>query len=264
MAMTERPIVVGVFENQAAADQAVRELQRGGFNNDQIKYSINKGGPGILDGLVGMGLSHNDASFYNSEFQAGRTVVAVQTADRQQEAYDILRLSGAYNADTRSNNLNSFEQPRKMQLREEVLNVQKQWVQSEEIRIHVRVITEEKTFTVPITREEVTIERVPFNEQTTSNAVVSNSPSQSNAIEGRILTLKDGETARVLVREEQVFIDKKPMVVEEIVLTKHVIEGTKQITDALQHEELRVERKGNVSIQGDNLDDAVVHSYQEE
>jgi uncharacterized protein (TIGR02271 family) len=264
MAMTERPVVVGVFENQATADQAVRELQRAGFSNEQIKYSVNKGGRGILDGLVGMGLSYDEACFYNKEFQAGHTVVAVRTTDRQQEAYDILRLSGASNADSRLGRVNSFEQPQKMQLREEVLNVQKEWVQREEVRIHVRVITEEKVFRVPVRREEVTIERVPFNGQTALDAASTQKPLLVGDGEGRVVTLKDGERLRVMVREEQVFIDKKPMVVEEIVLTKRVVEEVKQITETLQREELRVERKGNVHIQGDNLDDVAIHSSQEE
>src|SRR5207245_10931804 len=148
MATNDRPVVVGVFENSAEAEQAVGELQRAGFSNEQIKYSVNKGGPGILDGLVGMGLPYEEASFYNNEFQAGYTVVAVRAPERQQEAYEILRLCGAYTADSRQGRVNSFEQPHTMQLREEVLDVQKEWVQREEIRIHVRVITEEKVYKV--------------------------------------------------------------------------------------------------------------------
>src|SRR5437773_936009 len=95
MATNDRPVVIGVFENSAEAEQAVRELQHAGFSNEQIKYSVKKDGPGILDGLVGMGLPYDEASFYNNEFLAGHTVVAVRAPERQQEAYEILRLSGA-------------------------------------------------------------------------------------------------------------------------------------------------------------------------
>lgn len=160
-----------------------------------------------------------------------------------------------------------FEQLQKLQLREEVPNIQKQWVQAGEIRIHVKVITEEKLFRVPVTREEVTIERVSFNGQIAPDMGDTQGTQQAllaDVGEGRILTLRDGETVKVQVREEQVFIDKKPMVVEEIVLTKRILEEMGQITGTLQHEELRVERQGNVHIQGDKLDDVVLHSSQEE
>jgi stress response protein YsnF len=44
------------------------------------------------------------------------------------------------------------------------------------------------------------------------------------------------------------------MVVEEITLTKRVLQETQHITDTLQKEKLRIERRGNVNIQGDNID----------
>jgi stress response protein YsnF len=268
MATNDRPVVVGVFENWAEAERAVRELQRAGFRNEQIKYSVNKGGPGILDGLVGMGLPYDEASFYNNEFQIGHTVVAVMAPERQQEAYEILRLSGAYTADSRQGRMSSFEQPHMMQLREEVLHVQKEWIRREEIRVHIRVITEEKVFKVPVRREEVTIERVPLKGQSTRQAQIDRTdmqePTQVDSGEGRMIELKDGETFKVQVREERVFIETKPMVVEEIVLTKRMLEEMKEITETVQHEDLRIEHKGNVHIQGDTLDDAVIHSYQEE
>src|SRR5947209_14256672 len=104
MATTERSVVVGVFADRTVAEQAVQELQRAGFSNDQIKYSVNRGEAGILDGLVGMGLSYREASYYNNEFHSGRTIVAVKTNERQQDVANILRLSGAYDANTRFDN----------------------------------------------------------------------------------------------------------------------------------------------------------------
>src|SRR5579859_1089899 len=266
MAITERSVVVGVFADRAAAEQAVHELQQAGFSDDQIKYSINKGGPGILGSLVGMGLPHDEASFYNNEFQSGRTVIAVKTNDQQQEASDILRLSGAYDANTRfSDGRSSNERTgndQSLQLREEVLQVQKQWVQSGEFRIRKRVITEEKTFTVPISREEVIIEHIPTNSQS-SNAPAGQEPS-SAAGEGKVVQLGPDETIKILVREEQVTIEKRPMVIEEITLTKRVLQEMKEIKGNVQREEVRLERRGKVHIQGDNLDDVPLRSSQEE
>src|SRR5579872_4699901 len=102
MSTTNRSsIVAGVFSDDAQAQQAMADLQNAGFSNDQIRYSVHKGGSGILDSLRDLGFSQNEADFYNSEFEAGRTVVTVKTDDRQQEAYDILMRNGAYDANRR-------------------------------------------------------------------------------------------------------------------------------------------------------------------
>ncbi len=268
MANSTRSTIAGVFANGAEAERAVHELQRANFSNDQIRVSVHKGEGEILDGLIGMGFPPNEAQFYNQEYRAGRTVVAVKTADRQQEAADILRLSGAYDAYSRSGRGNGSEmntgQIQTLQLREETLQIEKQWVQTGEIRIRKRVITEEKVFRVPVSREEVIIERVPYTGNGQNDGQLdsdeSASTSEIDGGEGEILTLEEGKPFTIQVREEQVFIQKTPMVIEEITLTKQVIQETKPITEAVQREELHVERTGDVHIQGDNLEDVVTQS----
>ncbi len=255
MAMTEQQVVVGVFADHAAAERAIHELQRAGFSDNQIRYSVKRGNEGILDGLVGMGMQYSEAGYYNREFQAGRTIVAVKVNQRQQDAYDILRLSGAYDAQdsptTGSKSNPRISNKQTMQVREETLQAQKRWVQTEEIRIRRRVIIEEKVFKVPVSREEIIIERVPLNPGTSS------APEQHHSIpegEGSVVTLADGESIKIPIREERVRLQKVPMIVEEITLTKRVLQETKHITDTILREKVRLERSGNVHIQGDNLD----------
>ena len=102
MATTNRSVIMSVFTDNAQAQQAMDDLQRAGFGPDQIRYSVRKGGTGITDSLENLGLPEEEASFYNREFEAGRTVVMVNTNDRQQEAYNILRRYGAYDFNTGS------------------------------------------------------------------------------------------------------------------------------------------------------------------
>jgi hypothetical protein len=99
---TQRPIIAGGFTDEAQAQKAMDDLQRAGFSRDQIRYSVRRSGTGITDSLEGLGLPEQEAEFYNSEFEAGRTIVTVSTNDRQQESSDILRHNGAYNFNTRS------------------------------------------------------------------------------------------------------------------------------------------------------------------
>ena len=118
MVMSEHSTVVGVFTDDAQAEQAVDELQRGGFSDDEIR--VWKGGAvtgGFLDNLKGlftgnktnttvanfteMDVPEQDAGYYQSELAAGRTIVLVRSGELQQAALRLLRAHGGYDATTR-------------------------------------------------------------------------------------------------------------------------------------------------------------------
>lgn len=245
MSTTNRSsIVAGVFSDDAQAQQAMADLQNAGFTSDQIRYSVHKGGNGILDSLAGLGLPQNEASFYNDEFLAGRTVVTVNTNDRQQEAYDLLMRNGAYDANSRmgrtANTTDQTDQTnydttgaQKIQLREEQLTATKQQVQAGEVGIHKDVVSEEKTMNVPVNREEVYIERTPVTDATPSNTPIG-----------------QDEHIRVPVSEEQVNVSKQPVVKEEINIGKRVVQENQQVSDTVQREEARIDNTGDVNVQG--------------
>ena len=144
-------------------------------------------------------------------------------------------------------------------LRQEVPHVQKQFVDVGEIRIHKRVITEERTFTVPVTREEVTIERLPLastsQQREASGTVASASTSTRNVApssqEGEVLS-EEG-TLRILVREEQVIIQKDVVVVEEILVQKQVVQDVEHLVEPIKHEEVHVESVGKVLVHESNV-----------
>jgi len=56
---------------------------------------------GIFGALTGLGVSEEEAKYYESEFNAGRAIVAVRTDDRISIAADILRRHGGYDMQTR-------------------------------------------------------------------------------------------------------------------------------------------------------------------
>lgn len=253
MATTNRSsIVTGVFSDDAQAQQAMNDLQNAGFSSDQIRYSVHKGGNGILDSLANLGLPQNEANFYNDEFLAGRTIVTINTNDRQQEAYDILMRNGAYDANSRmGQTANATAQTdqanygtagqtnydttaaQKIQLREEQLAVDKQQVRAGEVGIHKEIVTEEKTVNVPTNREEVYIERTPVTDATPSDTPIG-----------------QNESIRVPVSEEQVNVSKQPVVKEEINVGKRVVQENQQVSDTVQREEARIDQSGNVNVQG--------------
>ena len=252
MTTTGNPIAIGVFQDEAQAKQAMADLQQAGFTDDQIRYSVHKGGTGILDSLTSLGIPQQEASYYNSEFMAGRTVVTVNASDRQQEAFDILSRNGGYNATTTMGQstatngqaADTYAQDRtldtngaeRVELREEQLQVNKQPVQTGEVGIRKEVVTEQKSINVPVNREEVVIERRPVSGE------VSNEP------------ISEGETIRVPVSEEQVNVSKQTVGTGEVAIGKRQVQETQQVSEAVRQEKAHIEREGDVPIHSTQTD----------
>lgn len=255
MTSIERPIVVGVFHDHAQAAQAIDELHSTGFLDEKIRIKKTATVSGLLDRprsnaigyapenrplpdeLMDKGLSQNEAYYYQQEFEAGHSIVIVEAYEHQQEARSILQRYGAYGV---SASIEHTESERSIPVREEVLEAHKQWVQIGEVVLRKEVITEEKTITVPIRREKLVIERLPPSPQ----------PVQKEETIDE--ALKDGRTLKIILHEEQVRIEKYPVVKEEIIVSKQQIEETKQFSDTVKREVAHIEQVGNVHIQGND------------
>ena len=247
--ITERSVVVGVFREDTQAEQAVHDLQFAGFRDDQIRYSVRGDATNIFDGLTQMGVSTAEADYYNQEFAAGHTVVVVLTDDRQKEATSILQQNKAYNAHI----IHEGTDNQTIQIREETLQTFKQWVQTGEVRVHKRVVTENKTFTVPVSREEIIIERYPAPNQMagTGTTHTGESIQDGSGNEGTIVPLAVGEAMTIFLREEQVHIEKVPVFVEQVTLTKRVIQEMRPIHEMVRKEQVHIEPLGNVTVHDD-------------
>jgi uncharacterized protein (TIGR02271 family) len=261
MATTERPIVIGVFGERALADQAIDELRHAGFRDDEIRLAGHARAGGLLeqlastlsgqaaadgnlpDELVRKGIPEEEAHYYQQELEAGRAIVVVESYGHQQEARDILHRYGAYDASARPT---QAQGDRIIPVLQEELRVHKQLVATGEIVIRKEVITEEKTITVPLTREEVVIERRPGTAQPSDQVV--------NAGDTLEEALKDGGTLRIVLREEQVRIEKYPVVKEEIFISKRQIQEIRHVSDTLKREEAHIERVGNVPLHSGEVD----------
>jgi uncharacterized protein (TIGR02271 family) len=306
--------IVGVFNDRAQAQQAINELKRAGFTDDQIGVTTREGkietvtdadsgdtygaegavagiatgagmgalwGLGILSGLlpgigpaiaggtlaallssaaagaaaaglagalIGMGMSKEDAEFYESEFKAGRTIVTLHPGSRATEALAIIRRYGGYErstaAETRCSTTGSGKMSgscstgtgeRTVQAVEEQLHVNKDRKQVGEVTVRKEVHTEHKTIEVPVEREEVVIER--------------------HAVSGRAATgvnaLGEGQQIRIPVSEEQVEVNKSAVVKEEVTVGKRKVKDTEKVSADLRKEEIKVERDGDVRVKDD-------------
>ncbi|MDG3004492.1 hypothetical protein [Paludisphaera mucosa] len=62
---------------------------------------------GLVGALVGSGIPEEEATYYQSEFEAGRTVVTVAAGERAAEASAIFRKYGAYDMQNRVGSLST-------------------------------------------------------------------------------------------------------------------------------------------------------------
>ena len=282
METTESPIVVGVFRERALAEQAVDELRHAGFRDDQIRYSgkgamagglletlmskfSGQGDGSVFDALTEQGIPKDEIEYYQHEYERGSAIVTVQSYGRQQEASDILSRFGAYDARSRTEYM---QDAHTIQLREEVLQPRKHPVEIGEVFIRKVVVTEERTITVPVMREELVIERRSIaTDSVDASDQLSNSPdlpdNQDQPI-GKLVEIGEGEVIRIPIRTEQVMIEKRPVVIEELVVGKRHVQETRRFSGTVQREVPHIEREGNVNIRGDNVDveDVPVRSEQ--
>jgi uncharacterized protein (TIGR02271 family) len=199
---------------------------------------------GLLGALVGMGVPEEDARHFDQGFRAGGTLVTVNAGDRVEEARACLYESGAdlgslgrgmrTSATAADRSPGSTEAAERIELREEELRAEKERVQAGEVRVRKEVVSEERTLEVPVSREEVIIERRP-------------------AAGGRTVSgdIEEGEEVRIPLMEEEVRVEKTPVVREEVTLKKRQVQGTEQVSDTVRREEARIEQSGDTTIHGD-------------
>lgn len=124
------------------------------------------------------------------------------------------------------------EADRTMHLREEQLQARKTPVERGSVHLGKDVVEEERSVDVPVTREEVYVERQPVDRR----------PAD------RPISDTEGETIRVPIREERVEVEKQPVVYEEVGVGKRVTQETREVGDTVRREELRVENEGDVDV----------------
>jgi len=90
-----------------------------------------------------------------------------------------------------------------------------------------RPVTETKTVEVPVTHEEISVERRPVS-GTTLTTSTSDRPVESE------------QEIRVPLKQEQVQVTKQPYVKEEVVVKKKPVTETKTVSDQVTSEEVRV------------------------
>lgn len=258
-----RNYVAGLYRDEATAEAAISELKDRGFSDSDIGVATAGDGQGGTQGHSGLwdklasafgkhehaetssdfedtlqesGMSENEARYFNSSLDRGNVLLTVRAGERVELAREILQRTGADMGSssgattTGDRSRRPVEAERRIQLVGEILRVHKDRVQRGEVRLRKEVVTENQNIEVPVTREELVIERVPVQDKETSGQVGVGE-----------------KEIRVPLSEEQVRVEKKPVVNEEVRVGKRQVQDTKRVSDTVRHEELRTEREGDVN-----------------
>lgn len=109
-----------------------------------------------------------------------------------------------------------------LERREEKLRVQKEPVQTGEVRIEKNVVEQEQSVDVPLEREEVHIDRRAVDRPASGEAFTD-------------------EEVSIPVTEERAQVTKEARVVEELDVEKEVHQDTERVTDTVKREEFRID-----------------------
>lgn len=118
----------------------------------------------------------------------------------------------------------------RMVLSEEELRVGKRTRQVGEVDIHKTVETEHVSQSVPVSREDVVVERRPLTGDSTAGA-------------GEI-RMGENEEIRIPLNAEEAVIEKRVVPREEVVIRKTVVQGEQTVEADLKRERIDVDRTG--------------------
>lgn len=113
---------------------------------------------------------------------------------------------------------------------EERLNVGTERREAGRVRLRKHVVTEQQTVTVPVTREEVRIEREAISGE-----------ARPGGLEN---TARDGEAVEVVLHDEDVVVNKETVPVERVSLGKEAVTEQRKVTENVAHEEIEIDRDG--------------------
>ncbi len=104
-------------------------------------------------------------------------------------------------------------------IKKEQLDIAKEWMQTGEVNIYRETITEDKSFTIPIKREELVIKKRVIN------SIIPGHKEMPT------------EVIRILLNEEHVEFNKHKVNLEDVSVYKQQIEDIKHIEETLKREE---------------------------
>lgn len=259
--------VVGFFDTYEAAEKVVRELTAGGFRQEDVQIQSGDAPGGARTGfgarvsnffgsLFGDDLSEAERGHYAEAVRRGNVVVAVRAEDGAADrATEVMERNGAvdidervasyrergytgfdanaqpYTAEEAERERNFYRSARgerggeALPVVEEELRVGKRAVERGGVRIVRRVREQPVEETINLREERVNVERRPVDR-----------PIE----EADLAAFREG-AIEVTEMGEEVVVDKRARVVEEVVVNKEVTEHAETVRDTIRRSDVEVE-----------------------
>ncbi len=176
-------------------------------------------------------IPHNEVESYDGDILRFRLSEEDIKSKYLRDSPPLLSSADSDNIEENTTNYEESESSH-VPLIEEKLNISKREVTYKEATLIKEPVTETKTVEVPVTHEELIVERRPPTEATTSQDELK-SP----------VTTK--EEFKIPLKKEEIEVKKEPYVKEEIVIKKRRVAETKTITEEVKSEKLVDDSRGN-------------------
>lgn len=267
--------VQGSYNSSEEALEAVKGLKAEGYREDQIRLVanestrdtfVNSSGVDVTSAEGSNGVNHEDESFwdkivnaftveddyehrvgqdgdvladYRSDIDAGKVLVVVDgergNVSEANAVDGAAPVGGAYeDRDVNDRSRVAEADTQNVELKEEQLDANKREVESGQVNVSKNVVEDRESIDVPVEHDEVVIERHKVED-------------------GR--EARDGdfhdEDYSIPLTEEQVDVDKKSVVTEEVEVGKRRVTDTEHFEDNVRREELDVQTDGNVNVEKD-------------
>lgn len=261
--------IVGNFHNLSDAHMAMTELRSAGYQdiklieNDAETYESedrqvydereHEGGLkgfftrlfGFDDGYPTRPLSTHTEQYFRGAYENKQHLVIISSVSEPMRCMKIIEQcrgiveeeSGRlFEQEVYSDRAydSTVDNSRVMELREEQLNVGKERVQAGEVQIRKEIVTEMKTVEVPLTREEIVVERRNLD----------GIPRDGSLSAADMKT----EEIRIPVSEEHVHIEKQVVPREEVRVSARKVTDTEVVSEEIRREEARIQSEGRVTM----------------
>jgi uncharacterized protein (TIGR02271 family) len=261
--------VIGFFDTYQTAEKVVRELTAGGFRREDIQIQSGDASGGTQSGfgarvsnffssLFGDDLSEAERGNYAEAVRRGNAVVAVRAEDNEaaDRITELMERNGAIDIDERiasyrERGYTGFDanaQPYTTDEAERERNAYRSAqggrggetlpVVEEELRVGKRAVERGGVRIVRRLREQPVEETVNLREERVS---VERRPVDRPVEEADLAAFREG-TIEVTEMGEEVVVDKRARVVEEVVVNKEVTEHAETVRDTVRRSDVEVEK----------------------
>jgi uncharacterized protein (TIGR02271 family) len=128
----------------------------------------------------------------------------------------------------KENSKQKYNEDVKLQLHREELQIEKKWVDTADVKAYKNTYTEVKEIKVPVTYEELVIEKRMLNPKGATD--------------------EDPEIIRIPLSEERIEVTLMPTVLENVEIYKEKIEEVIHLNETLKEEKLHIETVGDLKV----------------